>query len=123
MKLQAVYNKLMEENKSDVLDLFFELLMSEKIEYLDINEAYIMYLSLIKKNQQTIINGLSVPLMQYWQTPNIKPERQKIFIRCKAAYNLLKSKVFNTAEIEKDLQKVVDDNKYSEDENGFHKIN
>ena len=120
MKLKNIHNKLMKEKKNDVLELFLELLISEKIDYLDINEVYFMYLSLINKKQQMIIHGLATPLIHYWENPDIKLGKQKIFIKCKAAYYLLKSRVFNTALVEKDLQKFIKDNKYSEDENGFY---
>ena len=53
-------------------------------------------------------------------TKNTK--EQTIFLKCKAAYSLLKSKYFHTAKVEKDLEKYVEKYKYSENEDGLHTI-
>lgn len=103
--------------------LILQLMKEKQIDFTEFSNIYIQYLQEKDKENNIIISGLSIPLLQFWLTPNLKPKRQEIFIRCKAAYNLLKGKMFHTALIEKDLQKLVDKHKYTEDENGHHSLN
>ena len=118
------YKEIIEELKSkeniEIQAIIFELLLSNKINFNQLSELYVEHLKKKDKDKQNIIFGLSIPLCQYWENSNIKPPKQKEFIRCKSAYNLLKSKMFKGAEIEKDWKKIVKKHKYTEDENGIH---
>ncbi len=106
--------------KEKPLEYFFRMLIENKLSFKELSEVYVYYLETKNKEKQVIIGNLAIPLIQYWQG-NI-PIGQENFIRAKTAYNLLKSKKFETTEIEKDLKKCVENNKYSEDENGLHSM-
>ena len=104
-------------------ELFFKWLTESRINFTRLSEAYIAHLEESNKQKRTLIGSMAVPLIQYWQGSKIKPEKHNIFIRCKAAYSLLKSGCFAGAGVEKELKALVEKHRYSEDENGIHTIN
>lgn len=108
---------------SEVFALIFLLLKTKKIDFIDLSNAYVEVLKDSNRNKSLVISGLAIPLISYWQNGKMmKSADHARFIRSKAAYNLLKSKMFHTAPIEKELEAYVDKYGYSEDENGMHKM-
>lgn len=95
-------------------EIVFEWLVKNRISFQELSEAYVRSLQIDKKNYLNIIAGMSTPLISYWQTSKAKPKSQEKFIKAKAAFWLLKSMMFHTAKIEKDLEKCVKDSGYEE---------
>lgn len=82
----------------------YKWLVEGKLNFTELIEAYVEYLQNKEKEKNDIITGLAFPLVIYWQNTKL-PKKQKVLIKAEAAFYLLKSKVFKTAEIEKDLEK------------------
>jgi len=118
----AIKEELNELPPLAIQEIIFDLLKTGAVDYVSLSEMYVDSLKKKNNEKETIINGLAIPLSQYWYGTKM-PAKHLTFIRCKAAYNLLKSKIFHTAKIEKEYQELVDKYSYSEDENGHHKIN
>lgn len=93
-------------------ELIFEWLIKNRISFQELSEAYVESLKKDKKEYSDIICGMATPLIHYWEIKKIEPEHQEKFIKAKAAFWLLKSMMFHTAPIEKDLEKYVKDYGY-----------
>jgi hypothetical protein len=95
--------------------LFCKWLIEGKVEFTDLVDAYIF--SLKKKNNKyrDIISGLAIPLSQYVGRLSRKNQRQNIFVKSKAIFWLLKSKIFSTAEIEKEYRKYLKKHPFKND--------
>ena len=99
--------------------VIFQLLCDDTINYSEISELYVESLKSKSRENYLLISGMSIPLIDYFLgTKNTK--EQTIFLKCKAAYNLLKSRYYHTARVEKDLEKYVEKYKYFEDKDGLH---
>lgn len=120
MEINELLEQLKKKTKNELKYIVFKLLEGKKLDYTELSKVYVDYLQDKDYKNRVLITGLAYPLSQYWQDHR-KNKEEKIFLKCKTAYNLLKSKVFHTAGIEKDLQKIIDDYDYSEDKNGMHK--
>ena len=114
MKLQPM-EELMNEK-----ELFFSWLLSGRINFKDLSDAYVDYLETLKRHNRVLIQGLTIPLSQYFYSSKFKPKKQEIFIRCKSAFNLIKSKMFLGTPFEKELKDLIEKYQYTEDENGCH---
>jgi hypothetical protein len=112
-------SKLLDElNKldKDVLKyIIFSLLLDDKISYTDLSNIYVETLKEKQRKNSLLIAGMSIPLISYWGGGKLAKRK---FTKVKAAYHLLKSNMFKSAEIEKELQKCVDEFNYEEDEYG-----
>ena len=98
--------------------LLNELMFGEYINFFDITAAYLATLQSKEKENKLTINGLAFPLCTYWRDDKSK-KKFNLFSKSKAAYHLLKSKVFHTAPVEKDLSDWLKGHPYKEDENGY----
>jgi hypothetical protein len=117
-KILAIKEELNELPPLAVQEIVFNLLETGAVDYVTLSEMYVSSLKKINDEKQVLICGLSVPLIHYYT--NVRPKnKQDIFIKVKAAYNLLKTKMWPVGK----MQELVDKYNYSEDENGHHKIN
>lgn len=79
-------------------------LISGELQFVELVQSYVFYLKKQDEEQRYMIAGLSIPLIQYWQSCHVKPKKQDVFIRGKAAFYLLKTKLFHGAPIELELE-------------------
>ncbi len=115
--MNIALKKLRSLGKNERNYVLLELLVNNEIDFTEVSSLYVESLKVKNKGQQVIISGLAFPAISYFD--GTKPD---IFMKAKAAYNLLKSKVFHTAQCEKELKAFVKKHKYSEDENGYRII-
>ena len=117
-KILTIEEELSELPPLAVQDIVFNLLMTGAIDYVSLSEMYVNTLKNKDKENRVLICGLSVPLIHYYTKARPK-NKQDLFIKIKAAYNLLKCKMWPVG----DMQKLVDKYSYSENKDGTHKIN
>jgi len=108
--------KLLELDKGKLHYLILELLVKEKISFLELSNLYTKYLEIQERKSRLNIAGLAT-MLSYFIPFNEK--KKDSFIEAKSAYHLLKSGMFHTAKIEKDYEKIVEAYKYTEDEDGL----
>jgi hypothetical protein len=117
MKILELTN---EEKYLTEQELFFKWLLDGKVNFIQLSQSYTGYLEKLKKDNNILIHSMSIPLASIFNKRETKS--QKIFYKCKAAFNLIKTRIFNGTPFEKELKQLVKENEYSEDENGLHTI-
>lgn len=121
--MQKTLEKIKKLSRDERNYIILDLLTNNDLKFEELLSLYVEYLERKDRENRTIINGLSIPLIQYWQGGDMMRNMEHLkFIRSKAAYNLLKGKAFRTAPIENDLEDLVKKSGYSEDKNGLHTI-
>lgn len=117
--IDKITEKIKTLNSMERNYIIYQLLYDNTINYNEISQLYVESLKSKNKEQNILLFGMSIPLITYFLgTKNT--EKQTIFLKCKAAYHLLKSKCFHSANVEKNLEKYVKKYKYSEDKDGIH---
>lgn len=100
--------------------VILRLLRDRDLLYEELSKLYVASLEYDKKAYEKTIAGLAVPLSSYWLDDKPAPRvKSRIFIKARSAYHLLKSRVFHTAQIEKDFEKYLERNPYEEDRDGM----
>jgi len=92
-------------------ELVYLWLTEKKISFHDIAQVYVESLERDRRRKQNLIAGLATPLITYLQEGKA-PKKQEKFLKGKSAFYLLKSMMFHSAPVEKDLEKMVKDNGY-----------
>ncbi len=115
--MEKLLEQLRKLSKFDLKEIVFNLLLEEKLSYVELSELYTESLNEKLKQNNVLINGMAWPLIAYWEG-NEKEISRKHW-KAKSAWNLLKSGVFRNTEIEKDLKKCIKKYGYEEDENGW----
>ncbi len=106
-----------EESQLNEQELFFYWLLTDRVNFKQLSEAYVQYLEHEKEQQQQTIRTLSSALLLYY-TGFFDHKKNKKFKEAKTAYALLKSNCVIQS-IQEDLKRKLDELGYSEDENGF----
>ena len=102
-------------DKIEIEQVLLQLLIDGDLQFQDIVVSYVHYLEKLENERSVQVTGLASSLSMWWS----KNWRDKDLRKNKTAYHLLKSGVFHTAEIEKELIKTIEESGYSEDEFGF----
>lgn len=117
-KITKIIEDLEKLDKNSLQFIIFQLMIKDKINYLELSNLYTEYLRDENKRKLINISGLATVLSMFWSEEKLK-EPHKSFTKRKSAYHMLKSKVFKTAGFEKTLNHYLMDNPYIEDENGI----
>jgi hypothetical protein len=106
-----------EESLLTEQELFFYWLLSDRVSFKELSEAYVQYLEHEKEQEKQTIRTLSSALLMYYSGLfNFK--KNKKFKEAKTAYALLKSNCI-IPEVKEELKSKLQKLGYSEDENGF----
>ena len=115
-KIIKEWSKLPEwERHGIVLDLLYQ----DKISFTEISQLYVQSLRQKDVEKSININGLALTLSAYWDGEI--DNKMYRFTKAKAAYHMLKSKIFRTAPYEKILEKFLKKVPYSESKDGIAK--
>lgn len=94
--------------------LFLHWLKIGKVNFSSLAASYVGYLEEKRQENNGLIAGLTVPLIQYWQSCHLEPKKHDLWMRGKAAYYLLKSRMFETAPVEKELVNCLKESNFKE---------
>ncbi len=95
--------------------LITSLITDNTISFKEISESYVNSLENKNKEKNQLILSMAVPLSHYWDTAKEK-KKQDIFMKCRGAYSLLKSRIFHTAQIEKTYEEWLEKHPYEEED-------
>jgi len=98
-------------------ELFYQWLLDGRVDFNKLSNAYVC--SLKEKDRIKNLNacGLAYSLSNFMQCKI--PKGQEKFIKAKSAYHLIKSKFFTGTPFEKDMDKIVKESGYTEDDSGI----
>ncbi len=111
--VEKIMDDLAGLSNSEIKVVLLKLMIDEKISFRSLSESYVQFLEIGNKEKRKMLSKAALWLSTLWNG------RGKPFNQAGIGYWLIKSGYIESAPIEETIKKYLEENPYSEDENGF----